>query len=302
MQDVRKDRDKYIGGSDVPAIMHLSPFKQRWSLLLEKAGYEDDLFEGNEYTHYGQDMEPVIRDYVSELLSTEFKEDKRIEGSRRYHADGYADGTVLEIKTTSQLHKNAADYKAYMVQLQMGIDMFGVESGVLAVYERPDDFSKEFDPMRLQVFKVDRDEEMIEEIRKQVDMFLVDLEYLKENPLASEGDLPSRSPIVPLANEIIEVENKLAALHAYKDLEKQYTDLRARLKVLMTETGVDSYTAIDGTKFTLVADGKDKEVDVFNEEQFRKDNPGLWETYTEKQVKKGRAGYVKITTPRRNRG
>ena len=36
MQDVTKDRDKYIGGSDVPIIMGLSPFKTRWQLLREK--------------------------------------------------------------------------------------------------------------------------------------------------------------------------------------------------------------------------------------------------------------------------
>ena len=36
--DVTIDRDKYIGGSDVPAIMGLSSFRTRWQLLLEKAG------------------------------------------------------------------------------------------------------------------------------------------------------------------------------------------------------------------------------------------------------------------------
>ena len=32
--DVSEDRDKYIGGSDIPVILGLSPFKTRWQLLL----------------------------------------------------------------------------------------------------------------------------------------------------------------------------------------------------------------------------------------------------------------------------
>ena len=37
MQDVTKDRDKYIGGSDIAAILNISKFKTRWQLLKEKA-------------------------------------------------------------------------------------------------------------------------------------------------------------------------------------------------------------------------------------------------------------------------
>lgn len=45
MQDtVKVDRDKYVGGSDIPAILGLSNFKTRYELILDKAGlYQDDL-------------------------------------------------------------------------------------------------------------------------------------------------------------------------------------------------------------------------------------------------------------------
>ena len=62
MQDtVKQDRDKYIGGSDIPAIMGISQFKTRYQLLREKAGLEQDTFTGNKYTEYGNIMEPKIR-------------------------------------------------------------------------------------------------------------------------------------------------------------------------------------------------------------------------------------------------
>ena len=46
MQDVTKDRDKYVGGSDVPIIMGLSPFKTRFELAQEKAGIERVILKG----------------------------------------------------------------------------------------------------------------------------------------------------------------------------------------------------------------------------------------------------------------
>ena len=33
---VKQDRQKYIGGSDIPAIMGISPFTTRYDLLLYK--------------------------------------------------------------------------------------------------------------------------------------------------------------------------------------------------------------------------------------------------------------------------
>ena len=65
MQDVTKDRSKYIGGSDIPAIMGISHFKTRFDLLLEKAQLQENQFDGNSYTEYGNELEPKIRDYCA---------------------------------------------------------------------------------------------------------------------------------------------------------------------------------------------------------------------------------------------
>jgi predicted phage-related endonuclease len=61
---VIKDRDKYIGGSDIPILMGISPFKTRWQLLKEKAEPRGDGY-ATEYTspqiEYGNEMEEKIR-------------------------------------------------------------------------------------------------------------------------------------------------------------------------------------------------------------------------------------------------
>ena len=66
MQAVTVDRDKYIGGSDIPIIMGISSFKTRFDLLLEKAGIKENDFAGNKYTEYGNVMEPKIRNFINE--------------------------------------------------------------------------------------------------------------------------------------------------------------------------------------------------------------------------------------------
>ena len=126
---VKQDREKYIGGSDIPVIMEISPFKKRFDLLLEKAGYKDNDFDGNIYTEYGNKLEPIIRDYINKDLESPFVEGKHtreaIERETigvRLHTDGerlIAPGEyeVLEIKTTGTNYDNVNDYKKYLVQL-----------------------------------------------------------------------------------------------------------------------------------------------------------------------------------------
>lgn len=294
--DVRIDRDKYVGGSDAPAIMGVSPFRTRWDVLLEKAGFAP-LFEGNEYTRYGEEMEAPIRDYVNEMALTDFVPDVRIDGNRRYHADGYDGKMVLEIKTTSQIHESAEEYVPYMVQLQMGLDMFGADKGYLAVYERPADFSTVFDPLSLQIFEVGRDDALIEEVRKTIESFMTDLDYLKENPLATEESLPSSMAVVPMADKALMFEEKIAELKA---IEKEYKEWKAKMKVEMEKRHIDLITMNNGTRIKLVRDGEDKVVMEFDEETFKREHANLWESYAKPKVRKGKSGYVRITPRRGN--
>lgn len=191
MQDVRIDRNKYIGGSDIPTIMNISPFKKRFDLLLEKADLLDNEFEGNIYTEYGNILEPKIREYINKLKNTNYIEYKKIDGNIRCHLDGFNEVSVLEIKTTSQTRKKVSSYKKYLVQLLFYMQTMKVDKGVLAVYERPRDFCEEFHEERLQVFDIDiKDyEELLKDINAAVKKFIEDLEKVKENPFLEEWEL-----------------------------------------------------------------------------------------------------------------
>ena len=154
--DVTKDRNLWIGGSDVPAIMGISPFKTRYELLLEKAGLRKDEFAGNEFTAYGSIMEPKIRDYINSTMpvNAQFVENKVINGDIRCHTDGFNGHCVLEIKTTSKVYDTVDKHKRYLVQLLLYMQENHVENGLLAVYHRDEAFDTTFDRAKLSVFEI----------------------------------------------------------------------------------------------------------------------------------------------------
>lgn len=298
MQAVTIDRDKYIGGSDIPIIMGISPFKTRFDLLLEKAGLKENDFTGNEYTEYGNIMEPKIREHLNLTAGTgfEFKEYKKVNGDIRCHLDGYNEHEVLEVKTTSQIHENVGDYKVYLVQLLFYMENVECENGLLAVYERPEDFSEEFDSKRLKLYSIELSnyKDLLEQINKAVEQFRIDLVKVKENPFITEEELLPVD-LTELSNKVVALENQLTEM---KKVELQVKELKTQLKAAMEKNNIKKWETPNGVKITLVADGEDKIVKKFNEQLFKENNLDLWDKYSEDIVQKGKTGYVKITLPK----
>lgn len=306
-KSVKEDREKYIGGSDIPIIMGISPFKTRFDLLLEKAELKDNDFDGNEYTEYGNKMEPKIREHINKSLGKDYVEGKHIIDDIRIHTDGECSGSILEIKTTSQIHEDVNDYKVYLVQLLFYMYHTKKTSGMLAVYNRPEDFSEEFDEKRLQVFgiSIDNYKELVDEINKAVEQFKIDLEKVKENPFITEEDLLPVD-IKEIAEQVVALENELATFKAIQD---KYDKAKAELKTAMENQGLKKWTTPNGTQITLVLDSPDKEVEeeYYDEDKFIAENTELHQQYhnklaeykeTRKVIKKGKKGYVKITLPK----
>ena len=307
MQAVTIDRDKYIGGSDIPIILGISPFKTRFDLLLEKAGLKENDFTGNEYTEYGNVMEPKIREYVNKTFDKEFIEGKHINGDIRVHTDGEDKDSILEIKTTSQVHEKLDDYKVYLVQLLFYMQETKKCFGYLAVYERPEDFNEEFDSKRLQTYRLDIEDykDLLEQINKAVDQFRIDLAKVKENPFITEEELIPTN-LTELSNRVVALEKQLAEM---KKIEVQAKEFKAQLKAAMEKNNIKKWETPNGVKITLVEDKPDETTieKVVNEVLFRSENLELCERYELKQaeyledkevIKKGKSGYVKITLPK----
>jgi len=297
--DVSIDRDKYIGGSDLPVICGISKFKSRYQLLLEKAGLAEDTFGGNRYTEYGHYIEPFIRDHINLTYNTNFVPNRVINGDLRCHTDGFNGECVLEIKSTSEIFSTVDGYKVYLVQLVKYMEQNEVDKGILAVYERPENLSRVFDAKRLQVFEILLEDyrTLLDYVNREIDKFRDDLARLKENPLLSEQDfLPVSPGMVTLTNKILAFEKQLSDM---KDIENQLKEAKKQLYSEMLKHGVKSWELPNGTKLSRVdaVPGKTKMVTEFDSERFKADNPSLFSKYLRKVEKQtnGRAGYVRLT-------
>ena len=293
---VKTDRNLYTGGSDVSAIMGLSPFKTRWDLLQEKAEIKPIEQISNPYIEYGNTLEPLVRDYINETYCRDFEPAVKIDGDLRGNCDGIDEGGLLEIKTTSHVYDTLDGYKGYLVQILFYMKIFNVQHAMLAVYHRNEDFSTEFMPSRLQVIPIDIKDhlDLMDEVEQAIDLFRKDLQELKENPLLCEEDFMPNE-IVEVTGKIIELENQLAA---YKQMEAELKEFKSKLKVAMEEYGIKTWRLYDGTKITLVPDGEDKEVEEIDLKALQKDHPELFgegSKYVKRKRKNGRSGYVRIT-------
>lgn len=311
-ESVSKDREKFIGGSDIPIIMELSPFKSRFDLLLEKAGYKKNDFEGNVFTDYGNKMESKIRDHINAGFISSFVEGKHIDEIPeewdvtsngmmiRCHTDGECDDYILEIKTTSQIYDNVDDYQIYLVQLLFYMFMTGKEHGMLAVYKRPDDMSEEFNADNLQTFEIRLADyvDLMIDIKHAVIRFLDDLQKVKSNPFITEEELLP-ADVTEIASRIVAFEQQLTMM---KEIEKKLKSEKDRLKDAMERAGVKKWETPNGYKITLIPDSDDKVVEetTFNAERFMNEHPDLCEKYMETKnvIKKGKKGYVRITAPK----
>ena len=301
-ESVKQDRDRYIGGSDIPIIMNLSPFKSRFDLLLEKAGYKEDSFTGNVYTEYGNTLEPLIRNWINTNNPDKFIEGKHTREATgdeiigiRIHTDGENESSILEIKTTSQVYENVNEYKIYLVQLLYYMVLTDKEFGLLAVYERPEDLNTTFESKRLHLYNISQGEyaELIAEISEAIERFIEDLAKVKENPFITEADLlPSEIP--DITERILAFESQLEYL---KQVEKTVKAEKDRLKKAMQNAGVKTFKTPNGYRLTLIDDGEDSVKKAFKEKDFAKDHPRLYKGYLEDKVVKGKAGYVLITPP-----
>ena len=229
-ETVAFERYKYVGGSDIPVIMSLSPFKTRWQLLKEKAQIEESEFQGNIYTEYGNTMEPFIRDYINEALGFDFQEGKAYGDGIRIHVDGedILKDTILEIKTTSHVYDDLDEYKTYLVQLLFYMNERGFNNGLLAVYKRPDDLNTVLDPERLMTYPIIKADyqELVDEIYEELDLFRRDLEKVKENPFITEEEL--------LPDDVRLLGRRLINL---KEAELMFKDVTAEKDIIVNKLG-----------------------------------------------------------------
>ena len=306
-ENVTENRNKYLGGSDLPALFNVSPFKDFFTLAREKAGVIPATFKGNEYTRYGQLLEPQIRDYINSIYELKFKENTNIneELGLRSNCDGLDKeaGLLLEIKTNAGDKTTYEDVYDYILQMQMYMFQFNVEKGYLVQYKRPENFwsglnyetqhtddyfNQEFDPERISVMEIKRDDKLIQQILSKAEKFWSDVERLKENPNMTEEEFYFNDKLVEYNNTI----NKLSVLEKelarLKDIEKETKTQREILYELMHNVGVKTIVT-NNLMITKINPTTSEKIDS---KKLKEELPEIAKKYNKITNVKG---YVKIT-------
>lgn len=288
--NVTHNRHLYIGGSDIPTILGINKYQSAFNLAKEKLKILPSTFTGNEYTEFGNQLEPQIRDYINAVNDTHFVPDTIIERERRLR--GNCDGLdrehdlLLEIKTHGKNFDGPTREK-YVSQMQMYMYVFGLSAGWLALYERPSNFDVEFDSDRLNIEVIERDESYIQRILHAVEVFWVRCEALKANPDMNEAEFleGGSNELSLLIGGLEKLEFELSN---YKQLEERYKTMKERLYELMEQHDVKSLTS-ETLSITRVLPTT---TSSFDRAGLKKSHPELEKKYTKQSAKKG---FVKIT-------
>lgn len=308
--NVTIDRQKYVGGSDLPSILGLNAKygTSVFEFAKQKAGIIPNPFNGNQFTRYGQVMEPVIRDYINSTTGANYLEDTTIDSERGYRGntdgiDRNAEIPILEIKTFG----DELDVEYYTPQCQFYMEAFNQDSCLLVGYKRPTDFyigvdydlengdsyfNFEFDENRIVKHVIKRDKKLWEKINERITVFKNAVAMLKANPSMTEDEfnlLFYGNDLMVLSDKVAKLETTLAS---YKNLEKEYKDVKEKLYKAFEDKGLISVD-FGNTKITKVAPTSYDTVSV-DTAKLKDEEPTIYEKY--KVVKTtNRKGYVLVT-------
>lgn len=308
--NVTIDREKYIGGSDLPTILGLNS-KYGTSIFefaKEKAGIIPNNFKGNQFTKYGQKMEPVIRDYINSIYGANYLEDTIIDSKRglRGNTDGIdrtAKVPIIEIKTFGQ----ELDVDYYTPQCQFYMETFNQDACLLIGYKRPDNFytgvdyelenddsyfNLEFDENNIEIHLIKRDPYMWEKIEERILAFKKALNGLRKNHDMTEEQFNKAfygTDLIKASNKMVKLENKLLK---WKETEKEYKKLKEELYKLFDEKGILSLDT--GTMKITRVSPTSYQTENIDTAKLKMDLPDLYEQY--KQIKiTNKKGYILIT-------
>jgi len=279
-----EERRKGIGGSDIAAIMGLSPFKTAYQVYREKRKEVED-WQGNELTDWGKRMEPAIRQWYSDKTGR----DVRLPDKIMYHPqhpfmlaslDGFTDdGRVVEIKT-ARSGKNwgepetnqIPDYYAVQVHHYMTITGFQVADIPVSIAGGSPS-----------LYIVEADKEISEMIIEACAKFWERVQ--SGNPpdpvtyadaVARFGKSSSSGAVIASGNTMIDLEELRSVRQQMKDLAEREEFLKGNIITFIGESGDSIVNESGETLLTYkLANGRK----TFDSKAFEKDNPNLYQKY-----------------------
>lgn len=287
MQQVigQADRQKYLGGSDIAAILGISPWRTPLDVYLDKVeGKQPEDPSKAKIFRRGARMEPYILDLLTEEHGVEI-----INRGQRYRDKTHdfiaaeidaeaASGENIEVKTANQFaSKNwGAEHTDeipvyYTAQAMHGMMVREAPATIFPVLIGSDDF---------RVYRVERDDETIELIRAKEVEFWSRIEKRDPPPPSQVSDIlrlfeRDNGTSIEASDEIIEAVNLLKGVKKQiKLLESDKEELEDRIKLFLAE-----HSALRFGAQTLCT-WKAQDTKRFDLELFRTKHPAIAEKFT----------------------
>lgn len=284
-----KYRTMGIGGSDVSVIAGINPYCSIYQLWLEKTGQVEPTEDGNEFTHFGTVLEPIVKREFTERTDIEITEPKVLYQSKEHpfmlaNLDGIVevDGEpcIFEAKTASAYKQdewNNGIPPEYMMQIQHYMAVMGYHKTYIAALIGGNHFVYHI---------IERDDEMI------ADLIEMERKFWKENVLGGVEPMPDGSEATTAyLNEKYAVTNgkcvnlpdeTASICEEYNDISEQIDALCAeknalsnRLKSLLQNNEV-------GLAGSYKISWKSVSSARFDSKKFKADNPEMYGKYVKK--------------------
>lgn len=278
-----EERRKGCGGSDVAAILGISPWKSAFQVYQEKRR-EVEAWQGNESTDWGKRMEPALRQWYSDVTGRCVRVPEKIIFHSKYpfmlaSLDGFTDDKrIVEIKTARSGKgwgepgtNEIPDYYAAQCQHYLIVTGFevadipvSIAGGSPEIYEVP----------------ADRElQELIIEACAEFWQRVIDgnpPEPVTYADVIQRFGKSSTQGQVEASSEVIDAVNKLMTLKgAMAKLEASEEELKAEIIKFLGDAG--DTLAKEGSILLTYKLGKP--VSRFDAKSFQKDNPELFQQY-----------------------
>lgn len=279
-----EERRKGVGGSDIAAILGLSPFKTAYRVYQEKRKEVED-WQGNDATDWGKRLEPAIRQWYSDETGRSVRLPDKIMYNSKYpfmlaNLDGFTDDKrVVEIKTarsgkdwgepgTSAI----PDYYTLQVQHYMVVTGFevtdvpvSIAGGSPELYEVPAD-------KELQGMIIDAEAEFWQRVvegRPPEPISYQDA-VQRFGKSAAEGTVLASNEATNAVNELRAVRQKISGLEAAEE------EIKGNLICALGDAG-DILVGADGETLLTYKLGKGRK--AFDLKNFEREHLDLYQQY-----------------------
>lgn len=242
MTDVTKNRNKFIGGSDVAAILGINRYRTPYEVWDEKKNGNRP-FSGNQFTEWGTKLEPVIVDHFAQThgVNVTNRNDRYISGSISFlgcHPDGIAEingqKCLIECKTVgSNAFKHWSNELPleYYCQVQHNMFVTGCQKAYFICLV--------LDDRNYFEIEVNFDSEFVKKQNEYLSKWWETYIVGSETPLKLVEDFEKENPEtkqVEASDNAITIFQKLVEVKAkYKAIEKEKDELEEKLKLEIGE-------------------------------------------------------------------